>query len=97
MFVCLLRSVHGYPLRAEAELSEHGQWLYVKSLCLYREEDGVFVGTLPYPAFTNSVIKVLRKRGFSRASSGWRIREGDYDELEQKRLFNENARERGYF
>lgn len=94
MFICLLRSVHGYPLRAEAELVERGNWLYVRSMCLYREDNGIFVGTMPYTTFTDSVMKVLRKRGFIRAASGWRIRGTDYDELVQKSFFNNEAQER---
>ena len=73
MFVCLLRSVNGYALRGEAELVEIGRWTYVKNLLLYREYDGAFVGTLSHRDFTDSVRKVLVKRGFIRSPSGYRV------------------------
>lgn len=77
MFVCLLRSVNGYPLRAEGVLTEEGDWTWLRSLCLYRETDGAFVGTLPHAYFTENTMKVLRKRGFTRTPRGWRIRNDD--------------------
>jgi hypothetical protein len=73
MLVCLLRSVNGYALRGEAELVEIGRWTYVKNLMLYREHDGCFVGNLPHQYFTESVRKVLVKRGFIRSPSGYRV------------------------
>lgn len=73
MFVCLLRSVNGYALRGEANLVEIGRWTYVKNLMLYREYDGCFVGNLSHQSFTDSVRKVLVKRGFIRSPSGYRI------------------------
>jgi hypothetical protein len=82
MFVCLLRSVHGYPLRAEGLLSQEGGWTWLRSLVLYREDTGTFVGSLPHSSFTESTCKVLRKRGFIKTPRGWRIRTdqyGDYD------------------
>lgn len=79
MFICSLRSVHGYAIRAEGELHEENDWLWLRSLCLYRETDGAFVGTLPHAFFTENTMKVLRKRGFVRTPRGWRIRTDDLD------------------
>lgn len=81
MFVCLLRSVHGYPLRAEGLLREDGLYTWLSSLVMYREDTGVVVGSMPYSSFTESTIKVLRKRGFTKTKRGWRILTVDLGEF----------------
>lgn len=74
MLVIQLRSTNGYPLRGEALTYEQGDWTYIKGLVLYREHDGALVGNLHHTNFGENVMKVLRKRGYTRYNGGWRIR-----------------------
>ena len=76
----LLRSVHGYPLVGESETSCEGGWAYIRSIVLFREHDGAFVGSLAWRSFPESVLRALRKKGFLRSKRGWRIRVDHLDD-----------------